>query len=175
MHNTSSTRLARAASIVLVAVVGLSACGSAEPSTSPEPPSSTETTSPLSSEPAATGAPTASGPGRTIEVVMTEFAYAPKDIAVKAGETVTFRFVNKGVLPHEILIVDEVMQVEHEAEMVAAAASSTSTPSTASAASASSTAPSGTWPAWITPSTWPHRRGIPGRRWCSWQSARRPL
>lgn len=42
-------------------------------------------------------------PGRLVKIEMTDFAFAPKEIRVKAGELVTFELPNKGVVAHEIM------------------------------------------------------------------------
>ena len=54
---------------------------------------------------------------RTIDVVMTEFAYDPASVTVKAGETVKFVFRNEGKILHDAFLGDEAAQAEHEQEM----------------------------------------------------------
>jgi uncharacterized cupredoxin-like copper-binding protein len=66
--------------------------------------------------------------GRVIEVAMSDNAYSPKQIQVRKGETVTFRFTNKGTQRHEALVAPEAEQIAHDAEMAAMAAG---TPTTA--------------------------------------------
>jgi uncharacterized cupredoxin-like copper-binding protein len=83
-----------------VALVGLAGCGADQKS---------------SGSPASTS-------GRVIELAMTDNAYAPKQITVRKGETVTLRFTNKGTQRHEALIAPEAEQVAHDAEMAAMAA-----------------------------------------------------
>ncbi|MFT0865940.1 plastocyanin/azurin family copper-binding protein [Pseudomonas sp. CAM1A] len=56
---------------------------------------------------------------RTVEVVLKDIAFEPKDLKVKAGETVRFVLVNEGKLPHEFNLGDKAMHVEHQKEMVA--------------------------------------------------------
>ena len=46
-----------------------------------------------------------------------DFTFFPEGVAVTAGETVTFRVTNTGVIPHDFVLGDEEMQIEHEAEM----------------------------------------------------------
>lgn len=55
--------------------------------------------------------------GGVVEVSMTEMAYAPDQISVAAGEEVTFRFVNDGVVRHEALIGREDDQDDHASQM----------------------------------------------------------
>jgi uncharacterized cupredoxin-like copper-binding protein len=55
---------------------------------------------------------------RVIEIdANDDFTFFPTGVAVTAGETVTFRVTNTGVIPHDFVLGDEEMQVEHEAEM----------------------------------------------------------
>lgn len=49
------------------------------------------------------GAAPASAGGRTIDVNMSEFAFTPATISLKAGETVTLRFKNTGTVEHEFM------------------------------------------------------------------------
>jgi uncharacterized cupredoxin-like copper-binding protein len=56
---------------------------------------------------------------RTVEVAMVDIAFEPTAIDVRAGETVRFVFTNEGVLPHEAIIGDEVVQDDHDVEMQA--------------------------------------------------------
>lgn len=42
-------------------------------------------------------------PGRLVRIEMTDFAFAPKEIRVKAGEIVTLELPNKGVVAHELM------------------------------------------------------------------------
>jgi uncharacterized cupredoxin-like copper-binding protein len=55
---------------------------------------------------------------RTVTVTMTDNAYTPKNISAKAGESVTFRFVNDGQMTHEAYIGSEKDQEDHAAEMM---------------------------------------------------------
>lgn len=55
---------------------------------------------------------------RTIEILAgDDFRFNPSEVTVTTGETVTFRIVNTGVLPHDFTIGDQATQDEHEAEM----------------------------------------------------------
>jgi uncharacterized cupredoxin-like copper-binding protein len=54
-----------------------------------------------------------------IEVTMTDMAFTPATIAVRAGETVTLRFRNDGQAIHEAVIGDAAFQQEHADEMAA--------------------------------------------------------
>ena len=56
---------------------------------------------------------------RTVAVAMVDIAFEPTVIDVRSGETVRFVFTNEGVLPHEAIIGDEVVQDDHEVEMQA--------------------------------------------------------
>lgn len=64
-------------------------------------------------------APATAGVGlaeRTVDLVMTEFAYEPKAVRVERGETVRFVFTNGGTQVHEAVIGDLEFQAEHEQE-----------------------------------------------------------
>lgn len=50
---------------------------------------------------------------RTIEVTMTEFAFAPDSVDVSAGETVRFLVTNEGVIEHELRLSNEHRIEEH--------------------------------------------------------------
>ncbi|MGE8370621.1 MAG: cupredoxin domain-containing protein [Pseudomonas putida] len=56
---------------------------------------------------------------RTVNVVLKDIAFEPKNLQVKAGETVRFVLVNEGKLPHEFNLGDKAMHAEHQKEMVA--------------------------------------------------------
>jgi len=56
-----------------------------------------------------------------IEVEMTEMAFTPDSIDVKAGETVRLRFHNSGLAVHEAVIGDLALQEEHAEEMAGTA------------------------------------------------------
>lgn len=50
---------------------------------------------------------------RTIDLDMVELAFQPAEVSVKAGETIRFRFHNRGKLPHDAFIGDEQEQAQH--------------------------------------------------------------
>lgn len=55
---------------------------------------------------------------RVIEITASDdFTFSPATVTVTAGETVTFRVTNAGVIPHDFTLGDSEMQDEHEAEM----------------------------------------------------------
>lgn len=56
---------------------------------------------------------------RTVNVVLKDIAFEPKNLHVKAGETVRFVLVNEGKLPHEFNLGDKAMHAEHQKEMIA--------------------------------------------------------
>ena len=62
---------------------------------------------------------------RVVEVSMTDMAFTPSAVAVKAGETVTLRFRNDGQAVHEAVIGDAAFQKEHADEMAAVGTSDT--------------------------------------------------
>ena len=55
--------------------------------------------------------------GRTVDVNMTDNAFAPGNLQVTKGETVTFRFHNNGAAVHEAVIGDDAFQAEHHQQM----------------------------------------------------------
>jgi uncharacterized cupredoxin-like copper-binding protein len=57
---------------------------------------------------------------RTIEVrTSDELIFEPAEVSVQQGETVMFRVINEGNLPHDFVLGDEATQEEHAAEMAA--------------------------------------------------------
>ncbi len=59
---------------------------------------------------------------RVVQVEATEeggLRFEPEAVAVRSGETVTFRITNSGQLLHEFTMGDEATQAAHEAEMEA--------------------------------------------------------
>lgn len=55
---------------------------------------------------------------RVIEIsAKDDLTFEPASVTITAGETVTFRVTNTGVLPHDFVLGDMHMQDEHEAEM----------------------------------------------------------
>ena len=61
---------------------------------------------------------TADKASRSVEVVMSDIAFSPKAIEIKAGETVRFVLVNKGQLLHEFNLGDAAMHARHQQEML---------------------------------------------------------
>ncbi len=60
---------------------------------------------------------------RVIEIAAKDdFTFDPAIVTISAGETVTFRVENVGLLPHDFTIGDSHLQDEHEAEMAAMSA-----------------------------------------------------
>ncbi len=53
------------------------------------------------------------GDVRTVEVIMTEFAFAPSSVDVLAGETVRFLVINDGAIPHEFRLSNAHRIEEH--------------------------------------------------------------
>lgn len=61
---------------------------------------------------------------RVIEIkALDDFTFDPASVIIEAGETVTFRVENVGLLDHDFTLGDSETQDEHEAEMVEMAAS----------------------------------------------------
>jgi len=58
---------------------------------------------------------------RTIEVTLGDMYFAPRNLQVKAGETVRFVVVNKGQVAHEFNLGDAAMHAEHQKQMLAMA------------------------------------------------------
>lgn len=55
---------------------------------------------------------------RTVEVIATDdLRFNPDSVTVTEGETIHFRIVNEGQLPHDFTLGDEAAQQEHEEEM----------------------------------------------------------
>jgi uncharacterized cupredoxin-like copper-binding protein len=55
---------------------------------------------------------------RVIEISANDdFTFFPSGATVAKGETVTFRVTNDGKIPHDFVLGDEQVQVEHEEEM----------------------------------------------------------
>ena len=55
---------------------------------------------------------------RSVEVVMGDMSFTPKNIEIKAGETVRFVLVNKGQLLHEFNLGDAAIHAKHQQEML---------------------------------------------------------
>lgn len=61
---------------------------------------------------------------RVIEIkALDDFTFDPASVEIEAGETVTFRVENVGLVDHDFTLGDSETQDEHEAEMVEMAAS----------------------------------------------------
>ncbi len=59
-----------------------------------------------------------SAASRVIDIsTLDTFRFTPDPIAVRVGETVTFRVTNDGVVPHEVVLDDQAGQDTHELEM----------------------------------------------------------
>lgn len=99
-------------SLLVLAVVGLSACGDdgdGEAEAGSGRPRDANTEAPGTEE----------NP-RTVEVDMVDNAFEPAEVEVAAGETVRFAFSNDGAVVHDAVIGDQAAQDDHEAEMRAA-------------------------------------------------------
>lgn len=101
MHTRRISILAAATIATLV----LAACGAERPADNAASPAADGTT--------------------VIEVTMTDMAFTPTAVDVKAGETVTLRFRNDGQAIHEAVIGDAAFQQEHADEMAAMGTSGT--------------------------------------------------
>lgn len=58
---------------------------------------------------------------RTVEVVLGDMYFEPRNLTVKAGETVRFVVINKGQVAHEFNLGDAAMHARHQKEMLAMA------------------------------------------------------
>ncbi|HQU16193.1 MAG: hypothetical protein B7Z66_09320 [Chromatiales bacterium 21-64-14] len=56
---------------------------------------------------------------RVIRITAMDFKFVPKTITVKAGQTIKFVVVNKGMVKHEFVLGTNEEQKEHEKEMEA--------------------------------------------------------
>jgi len=55
---------------------------------------------------------------RVIEITaLDNFTFEPASVAITAGDTVTFRVTNVGVIPHDFTLGDSATQDSHDAEM----------------------------------------------------------
>lgn len=93
--------------LLVVAVVGLSACGDDDGDAG-------------RSLDASSGASGTEESPRTVEIDMVDNAFEPAAVDVAKGETVRFVFRNDGAAAHDAVIGDEAAQDDHEAEMRAA-------------------------------------------------------
>jgi len=55
---------------------------------------------------------------RTIEIIMYDNYYEPKEIKIKKGETIKFIIHNYGELVHEFNIATKEMHIKHQSEMM---------------------------------------------------------
>lgn len=60
---------------------------------------------------------TATGGGRVVAIEMRDIAFSPTSVTASKGETITFRFTNKGKVVHEAVIGDQATQEEHAMSM----------------------------------------------------------
>lgn len=58
---------------------------------------------------------------KPVEIAMQDIKFDQTALTVKSGDTVNFRFVNTGKVPHDAFIGDGTAQAEHEDEMKAMA------------------------------------------------------
>ncbi len=58
----------------------------------------------------------AAAPATSLKVVGTEFAFAPQDVSVPAGQDVTVAFQNDGAVDHEWVVLRKGTQIKSEAE-----------------------------------------------------------
>lgn len=72
---------------------------------------------PAASEAELLGSPAPKGQGRVVRIEMTDNAYNPKKIDVRAGEVVRFVIINKGSLLHEFNMNTAAAHVEHRPMM----------------------------------------------------------
>lgn len=55
---------------------------------------------------------------RVVEIQATDkLVFEPTELTVKAGETITFRVINAGQIPHDFTLGDQATQDDHEQEM----------------------------------------------------------
>jgi len=103
-------RLRLAALLSGTAALLLGACGAATTTTVAGDDQATEFTFGEPADPA--------DADRMVEIVASDdFRFDPVNVTVMVGETVTFRIVNAGQLPHDFTLGDQMTQDEHEAEM----------------------------------------------------------
>lgn len=57
--------------------------------------------------------PDATGEARVVEIIMTDFAFAPAAVEVVAGDTIRFVVVNEGVVEHELRLSNQHRVDEH--------------------------------------------------------------
>lgn len=111
--------------LLTLALLTLSACGSAQDTGDSSSGMDTEMSPgqemPEGEAESAFGTPADSADAtRTIEVrTSDELAFEPAEVTAEEGETVTFRVINEGNLPHDFVIGDEAAQEQHAEEMAA--------------------------------------------------------
>lgn len=54
---------------------------------------------------------------RTVEIHMVDIAFEPDTLEVNRGQTIRFRFTNRGEVAHDAFIGDRDAQVDHENDM----------------------------------------------------------
>ena len=90
-------RILRSAALAVAMVVALTACGGGSDDTADGGDDDAQ--------------------ARTVAVDMVDTAFEPATLQVAPGETVRFRFTNKGKVAHDAFIGDTDAQADHEAEM----------------------------------------------------------
>ncbi|MEX2654345.1 MAG: plastocyanin/azurin family copper-binding protein [Acidimicrobiia bacterium] len=108
--------------VIAVAVV-VAACGGDSTTTPESTTTSTDTTMAMAVEDDHSdfsfGEPAdAADADRVVEITASDdFRFDPAEITVTAGETITFRITNTGVIPHDFTLGDEATQQAHAEEM----------------------------------------------------------
>lgn len=115
-------RLPQTAALLALAAIVVAACGGSTASsttTTAAAATTTVTTMADAHDEFSFGEPAdASEADRVIEVTAADdFTFDPATVTVKAGDTITFRIVNNGAIPHDFTLGDQETQDEHEAEM----------------------------------------------------------
>lgn len=54
---------------------------------------------------------------RTVDVAMEDIKFDQPTLTVRTGDTIDFRFINTGQVPHDAFVGDTAAQMEHETEM----------------------------------------------------------
>lgn len=106
-------RLRLVALLTALAALLLGACGNSEPSTTTTGADNEQGMEFAFGEPA-----DPADADRTVEIVASDdLSFDPANLTVTVGETVTFRVVNAGQVPHDFTLGDQMTQDEHDAEM----------------------------------------------------------
>ncbi len=112
----------RFALLVLVLVLVVSACGGSDSSDTSAAPEASDTSAMdmEETEEFSFGEPAeASEADMTVEIEAKDnLTFDPAEVAIAAGQIVTFRITNTGQIPHEFTLGDAETQDAHEAEMV---------------------------------------------------------